>query len=427
MDGVWPRLAYMQDPYVLRSRAIDARTASSLDRRHGAQVLSHMLGPDADWRDTRTTESMYHPVHLPMFDAFARTNRVLLNSMVADGSLARYALPDHFRPFRAYTSPSVSDVVLGFDMLNLDATEYRHDYPIPWDENGSHGMFAFYVTYAFMLQHEAFKHVSPHIDLHILTNGVRFARAYDPESKLRFRDPHSRKLASTDGIYVHSENIDAYLNTLFTSSAFLRLIHHRDPTKRLRRIVLPFQSPGHMFLIGWDRYYYYEEATGRTLERDRVFCMSNSPASVHPFDPGYDTNLVTQFADRLLTLGIAHTMPEKVPRVAAADSLRALTFHESLPDFDCCYAAIANTLYLAAVENISDDVQPQFASLEFLHHVRNAYMAYLDRLVNLIQAQHEQRRPILLSAEWGAPFVNIRTVRLLPDNVGYDWNQGFVH
>lgn len=408
------------EPYILRSKAPNSKDASRFSRQHSSNVLEREIGTP-DWQEIQNREPMYHPVHLPMFDAFARTNASLLNSMVRGRQLARYPITDLFRPFRAYTTAS-SSAVLGFDMLNLDAKDHRDDYPIPFDEYGSHGQFSFYITYAFMLQREAFKYVSDRIDLHVLTNGTRFARAYDPESKLRFTDAASKKRERSNGIYVHADNINPYLNTLFTTKAFRMLVHHRHPQKRMRRILLPFQSPGHVFIVGWDRYY---DADGRPAH-DRVFCMSNSPPSAHPHDPYYATNFVRSFAAKLVDNQIATQMPEMVPRVAAASSMRSLTFHESLPDFDCCYSAIANTLYLAAVENISDDVQPDFASLKFYHHVRNAYINYLDRLVNFIEAQQRQDQPVLLSAEWGDPFVNIRSVGLLPGGVGYDWERGFV-
>jgi hypothetical protein len=369
--------------------------------------------------DLPVPTSMYHPQHAKQFEELERTERRVLRAWIASTGHVLGNPITHFDRRVVYDPTGTR--IKGFDYLNVQSSG-GHDYPTLLDEAGSHGPYSTYSTFAFMLQSNLFRHVSPNIELHVLTKGVQ--TYYDKGLGPSFKPPGSAIMATPTPLvhYVHTTtNMEAYMDALVQSEAFLHAAQSTSAAP-LRRIVVPVQLTGHFVLLVWDH----------TAQKDRIFVMTSAPQQLLPHDASYADNLSRGFMTALQAHGFITTSGPHVQVNAlppSAPKMRAMSRRDEYLDTDCFYLSMLYAFYLATVADTFADDGEAFVRPETWNMIRAAYNKWeVDTLEFLSHAIHEQALPVLLGPEWAQPFLDIRNASLYVPGIGYfqyEWDRGW--
>ena len=391
---------------VLRSQRPDAEEARAHDRAFLPGAIRRFLAACQTPHMIRPEPNLFVPDHRPRFMRVVGEMRqaVLGWTRSAPPGVRTATWDAEVLPRQALRE---NGKLLGFDLLRVrvpwELVDGADDYPTPCDADGSHGPHASFVTYAFMLQTELHAHRSPHIDLHVLTQG---ARQFADRLPI-FRDPiepgaRGEPLAT----YVHTEtNLREYIAALVASPAFCEAANTPYHGKRLRRIVVPVLLTGHFELFGWDRVWGPDGAP----VHDRLFVMTSMIPEAFPIDLHVSSNLLGELQRQLR---LPHA--ELTPYPGAGTILRARTKSPGFLDMDCVYYSMLYTFFLGMLEDINDPATaPLLARPEVWHGLRAAYMVYEERLLRLLEAHAACGEPVLLGASWDATFLNVRDARLV--------------
>ena len=389
----------------------------------GSRSFSETLHSSLDPREAPLT--MFHPDHHTRFANLEPSERIIARAWTTRMGY-RPLRKDMYFPRRVIED--AQETVVGFEYLNIHLDdEWEPDHPTLFDASGSHGTYSTYSTFAFVLQNEIWRYASPHIDLHVLTQGVR--SFYDKGLGPRYKPPgshlHKREPLA---FYVHTKvNLDDYIQALMKSPAILNAARQLWNGKPLRRVVIPVQLTGHFVLIGWDQSF---DGNGRRIH-NRLFYMSSLPADRFALDPRHNRNLVDALYMGLLQHGFVgeQETSDKIYLPFAAPRLRETSLLPEFDDTDCFYMSMVYTFYLAMTEDISADNGEHFALPEVWQMLRTGYERFENSILELLE--REMRReivPVLLGPEWAEGFLNIRHARLLIPDVGffqYSWEEGW--
>ena len=293
--------------------------------------------------------------------------------------------------------------LVGFDFLRFfvpgEMDEWSSDLPMALDPDGTYSTLSSFATFAFMLQNDLWNCVSPRIDLHVLTKGVR-----------EFNHDNRRPMFMGQQLvtYVHTEhNINAYISGLLESDDFLGAIRSPlRPGASMRRIVVPILLTGHYQVFGWDQVFLEK---GKV--HDRLFVMTSMPPEAFQIDPNASANIMRELSKQLVERRFVREVPEITPYPGAGHALREITRSLRFRDTGCFHVSMLYTFFLAMAEDINT---PSKAFLQ--HSVWNAFRtscdAYQHRTLALLEAHAEISAPVLLGPSWDAKFINIRSARL---------------
>jgi hypothetical protein len=306
--------------------------------------------------------------------------------------------------------------LLGFDFLRVHVPgamqDWSDDLPMALDSDGMYSTLSSFATFAFLLQNDLWNCVSPRIDLHVLTKGVR-------EFNTDGNRPNFMKTELVT--YVHTaHNLDAYISALIESDAFRAAARSPlRPGASMRRIVVPILLTGHYQVFGWDR---VPLPDGNV--HDRLFVMTSMPQTALLTDPKAADNIMRELCHQLVAGGFVSKTPEITPYPGAGHAMRAITFSEPFRDAGCFYVSMLYTFFLAMAEDIN---APNEAFLQ--PSVWNAFRAgcevYQRRTVGLLEAHADIEAPVLLGPSWDAKFINIRDARLAStDGTQYAYSSG---
>jgi hypothetical protein len=400
----WPEYVRKSDGAYLRRGAID-----------------HMVNTYANDPRLPIPASMYHPEHAKHFEELERAERMVMRRWIANSGHVLGNPISHLDRRVVYDRTGTH--IKGFDYLNV-LSSGGHDYPTLFDEAGSHGPYSTYSTFAFMLQSNLFRHVSPNIELHVLTKGVQ--TYYDKGLGPSFKPPGSVIMATATPLvhYVHTTtNMKAYMDALVQSEAFSHAAQSTSVAP-LRRIVVPVQLTGHFLLLVWDHM--------AQANKDRVFVMASAPQQLLPHDDRHADHLSHGFMVALQAHGFittpgphlqVNTLPPSAPK------MRAMSRRDEYLDTDCFYLSMLYAFYLATVADTFADDGDAFVRPETWNMICAAYNKWeADTLRFLSHAIHEQALPVLLGPEWGQPFLNISNASLFVPGMGYfqyEWQLGW--
>ena len=296
-------------------------------------------------RITPSQSSTFIQTHCPRFAAVAEAQRYAVQRWVPEGQRS-VTWDAQFFPRQALRE---NGQLLGFDFLrNLvpgEVQTYSDYFPAPYGPDGSHGPLSTFPTFAFMLQSELPSHTSPHIDLHVLTKGLREFN----QSPQFFADPPSsrpRRLVTL----VHSEtNLSDYIAALLASNTFLEAAQTPYCNGRLLwRRVVPVPLTGNFQVFRWDRA--WDQDTGQPVH-DRLLVMTSMHHDVFPIDPHASDNTLAEFRRQLG--GACMSSTELTPYPGAGTVLLAMSKTKEFFDLDCFYLSMLYTFFLAMVEDIN--------------------------------------------------------------------------
>lgn len=371
--------------------------------------------------DLPAPTSMYHPQHAKRFEELERTERRVLRAWIESTGHVLGNPISHFDRRVVYDPTGTR--IKGFDYLNV-LSNGGHDYPTLWNEEGSHGTYSTYSTFAFMLQSNLFRHVSPNIELHVLTKGVQ-TYYYDKGGiGPSYRPPGSVEMPTPEPLlhYVHTTtNLEPFMEALVQSEAF-RHAAQSSSAAPLRRIVVPVQLTGHFVLLVWDH----------TAQKDRIFVMTSAPQQLLSHDASHADNLSRGFmvalqAHGFITTSGPHVQVNTLP--PSAPNMRAMSRRDEFLDTDCFYLSMLYSFYLATVEDAFADDGSAFVRPETWNMIRAAYDKWeADTLDLLSLTIHKEALPMLLGPEWAQPFLDIRNASLYVPGIGYfqyEWARGW--
>ena len=303
--------------------------------------------------------------------------------------------------------------LVGFDFLRNfvpGEAEWSSDLPMAQDTYGTYSTLSAFATFAFMLQNDLWNCVSPRIDLHVITKGVR---------EFNHNAKRPRFMGGQLVTYVQTDlNIDAYISGLIASDAFRDATNSpRRPGAVMRRIVVPIILTGHYQVFGWDRVFL---TNGKV--HDRLFVMSSMPQDALHTDPRAAENNMHEFCRQLIEGGLIHGAPEITPYPGAGHALREITRSPEFVDLGCFHLSMLYTFFLAMAEDINTPSE-EFLRLRVWHAFRDSCDAYQRRTLCFLEAHAIIEQPVLLAPSWDAKFINIRSARLASiDGTKYAYN-----